>query len=83
MRLKEVNGECKGRLTRGDAELVQAFAKHVADLSRNRSDQRGLHDEAKRVGRIAYCCIAEARQEERRMRIVLSLEEEYPHHVVE
>jgi hypothetical protein len=83
LRLEEVNGECKGRITRGDAEIVQAFAKHVADLTSRDVHARGLYNQARLVGRIAYCAIAEARAEERRMRIVLSLEEEYPHHVVE
>ena len=72
--------ECWGRMRRSDAEFVKAFADHVAEIS---SRDTHLYEDARKAGRIAYCTVADARQEERRQRILLAPEDEYPHHVVE
>lgn len=47
-----------------DARLVQGFAERMQPLLRYH-DYTRLLEEARTVGRIAYCCIADARQKTR------------------
>lgn len=47
-----------------DARRVEEFAKRVQPLLRGHAYTLML-EEARRVGRIAYCCIADARQKAR------------------
>ena len=54
----------KGSITLDDARLVHEFAIHMQPMLRDR-DATKQCETAKTVERIAYCCIAEARQNAR------------------
>jgi hypothetical protein len=70
----------RGSLTKSDAQLVYDFANSVADLYEVVAKHKGLRENAMTVSRIAYCALFEARQEERRRRVVtLHNEDPYPY----
>ena len=54
----------RGSITLDDARLVQEFALHVQPILRH-ADSLKLVEQAKTVGRIAYCAIADARYQAR------------------
>ena len=53
----------KGSITLDDARLIHEFALHMQPILR--TDYHKQCETAKTVERIAYCCIAEARQNAR------------------